>query len=245
MSPLLLLLIAATPTAEPADLWVGASPQPVTAVRYNQTPAAAPATPAAPDTAPGAFAKRVLALEIALSTIVAERPTLWRLDRLEAEASTLLSRAPTEADRRAVRDIADRIDRFARIAAQHRRQRDAGGWRAPSQQTPAAGSTLPSTGRLAPPVRLTKSPAQRASPHDAEGVLRPVVSKRANAPKYAIIDDRGKLTTLVTPQPEVTEQFEKLVGQRVGLKGRRSFLTDLRRQHLVAERVTPLPTTRR
>lgn len=239
MSPFLLLLISAVPAAEPDDPWVGAPPagETVAPVRYDQQPAAAKAAPAA---AQDLFDTRVLALEIALSTMVAERPTLWRFARLENEAAALLPKAPTDADRRAVRDIANRIDRFARIGARHRQERDNGGW-SRTAITPAAVAA----NRVAPPVRLTKAPAQRASQHDVQGILKPVVSKRPEAPKYAIVDDRGTVTTLVTPQPEVAKAFEKLVGKRVGLNGKRGFLTDLNRQHLVAERVTPLETVRR
>lgn len=239
MSPFLLLLIAAVPAAEPADPWVGAPPAggTIAPVRYDQPPVVANAKPAAKA---DNYNERVLALEIALSTMVAERPTLWRFDRLESEAAALLSKAPTDAERRAVRDIANRIDRFARIGARHRRERDNGGW-----NRTAITPTAVAANRVAPPVRLTKAPARRTNPHDAQGILKPVVSKRPEAPKYAIVDERGTVTTLVTPQPEVAKNFEKLVGKRVGLNGKRGFLTDLNRQHLVAERVTPLETVRR
>lgn len=232
---LYLLLLLANPTATEPEAWVGPSAteeaeELVAPVRYDEAPKAEPAP---------AFSQRVLALEIALSTLVAERPTLWRFARLEAEAASLLTQASTDADRRAVRSIANRIDGFARIAARHRRARDnADGWSRPA----VASSPSP---RVAPPVRLTKAAPQRPSPHDAEGVLRPVVSKRPGAPKYAIVNDRGDVTTLVTPKPGVEKGFEKLVGKRVGLNGQRGFLTDLQRQHLVAERVTPLGTTPR
>lgn len=248
MSPFLLLLIAATsaeqsaatPSAEPVAQWVGALPagEAVAPVRYDQQAIAPGPAAGAPQQDP--FTKRVLALEIALSTLVAERPTLWRFDRLESEAAALLSQAPTEADRLAVRNLADRIDRFARIGARHRQARNNGDWNAPAR---SVASQAPD--RVAPPVRLTKAPAQPRSPHDAQGVLRPVVSKRTNAPKYAVVNERGEVTTLVTPQPEVAKSFEKLVGKRVGLNGQRGFLTDLQRQHLVAERVTPLGAIRR
>jgi hypothetical protein len=36
-----------------------------------------------------------------------------------------------------------------------------------------------------------------------------------------------------------------MVGRRVGVEGQRDFRSDLRRDHVVAERVTPLDTLRR
>jgi hypothetical protein len=76
-------------------------------------------------------------------------------------------------------------------------------------------------------------------------VLRPVVSQRPDAPKYAVIDDAGRIAALVTPTPELDTRLKGMVGQRVGLDGQRGYRTDLRREHVVAERVTPLDTLRR
>jgi hypothetical protein len=238
MNVLLLVLIAST--AEVA-----------TPARYEMTPPAAtlaPAAAAAPadSLAPApvaavkpSFEQRLTALELALSTIVVERPSLWRFDRLDSEASELLTLASNDAQRNAVRDAAARIDNFRRLGAKLRGGvEDAGGWRSPSSQ--AIAQTTP---RQAPPTQSTSTGG--VGNHDASGVLRPVVSQRPDAPKYAVIDDAGRIAALVTPTPELDARLKGMVGQRVGLDGQRGYRTDLRREHVVADRVTPLDTIRR
>lgn len=241
MTPFLLLLIAATPDAKPNWLPPMDNAPTVTApVRYDSPAILAAKAPPAGEVAERVFDRRLIALELALSAIVVEKPNLWRFDRLESEAAALLPIAETEADRAAIRSIADRIDRFDRLSRRVRNAPD-DAWR-----RPANGNTTDQLAetRVALPVRRTKTTAPRGQ-HDAEGVLRPVVSKRANAPKYAVVDDRGRIAALVTPTPEIDKRLKGMLGQRVGLDGQRGYLTDLRREHVVAERVTPLGTLRR
>lgn len=250
MTPFLLLLIAATPQAEPnwlppldASPVAEQAPAGVQPTRYDTpAPAAAPADkPTAPPVVKESpFEQRLIALELALSAIVVEKPYSWRFDRLQSEAAAMLPLAKTERDRAAVRSIADRIERFERLSKRARQATD-DRWRRSRER--GSDEQLAQT-RIAPPVRRTKSIA-RGGRHDAEGVLRPVVSKRPNAPKYAVIDDRGQIAALVTPTPKIDRRLKGMLGQRVGLDGQRGFLTDLRREHVVAERVTPLGTIRR
>lgn len=242
MTPLLLLLIAATPNAEPNWLPpMEAQPAAIDAARYDRSPPAAAVVPEAiVQATKRPFDRRLIALELALSATVVEKPNLWRFDRLESEAAKLLPLAKSEADRAAIRSIADRIDRFDRLSRRLRNAQNDVGQRSPT----ARGSQLVAEARIAPPVRRTKAVVGNAQ-HDAIGVLRPVVSKRAGAPKYAVVDDQGRIAALVTPTPEVDQRLKTMLGKRVGLDGQRGYLTDLRREHVVAERVTPLGTLRR
>jgi hypothetical protein len=260
MTLLLLVLIAATadaPWTPPIDAAPIPMAEPATPARYEMAPpAVAPApvepaatmpatTPLPTTTTPGqpSFEQRLIALELALSTIVVERPSFWRFERLDTEATELLTLASNDAQRNAVRDTAARIDNFRRLGAQLRNgAEDAGGWRSPNSQANSQ-AVAQSTPRLAPPTQLTST--RDASGHDASGVLRPVVSQRPDAPKYAVIDDAGRIAALVTPTPELDTRLKGMVGQRVGLDGQRGYRTDLRREHVVAERVTPLDTLRR
>lgn len=264
MTLLTLVLIAATadaPWTPPTDatpMPAPASPmaEQATPARYEMAPPAvttAPVEPAAtlpatipmPATTTGqpSFEQRLIALELALSTIVVERPSFWRFERLDAEATELLTLASNDAQRNAVRDTAARIDNFRRLGSQLRNgAEDAGGWRSPNSQANSQ-AIAQSTPRLAPPTQLTST--RDASGHDASGVLRPVVSQRPDAPKYAVIDDAGRIAALVTPTPDLDARLKGMVGQRVGLDGQRGYRTDLRREHVVAERVTPLDTLRR
>ncbi len=258
-----------TPSAEPLPLSGTAPADVATPTRYETgslpattsavapTPAPTPAEPAArtpaarPSTGTVPFEQRLVALELALSTIVVESPSLWRFDRLDSEAAELLTLASNDAQRNAVRDVAARLDNFRRLGVKLRGGADdASGWRSPSQVAIAPASRRSAPTQLTPSGRLegyaSSAPrGQDTRGHDASGVLRPVVSQRPDAPKYAVIDDEGRIAALVTPTPEIDARLKGMVGQRVGLDGQRGYRTDLRRDHVVAERVTPLDTLRR
>lgn len=186
------------------------------------------------------FQMRLTALELAVSTVVAERPNLWRFEPLEAEATQLLLLSSTEVDRQAVREIAERLEHFSDIAQRYRdnrvafsivaRDRSLNSSRNIRKEPSDSKSTL-ATSNVAP------SPVTR-SQYDATGVLRPVVSKRPNAPKFALVDDQGRLTTFVTPTAGV--DLEPLVGKRLGVRGNRGFIPEYQREHVTAERVATL-----
>ncbi|MGL4511916.1 MAG: hypothetical protein ACRCT8_02415, partial [Lacipirellulaceae bacterium] len=198
----------------------------------------------------GDFAQRLTALELALATIVVERPNLWRFESLETEAAALLVASPTEGDRQAVRALAERIDRFGAIGDRYRAGRASaeavagGAWRRSSERSAANPMAIaePDGGvaRVPSDVRLT---ATRTGGNAAEGVLRPVVSQRPGAPKFALVDDRGRVTTLVTPSTGV--DLAPLVGRRLSVDGPPGFVPEYNRPHVTAERVTALETYRR
>lgn len=109
-------------------------------------------------------------------------------------------------------------------------QSDLGG--APSiTPTPGAAPPIANPGALA-----ANDP--NAAQYDAVGTLKPVVSKRAQAPRYALVDDHGDVVTFVTASPDVN--LQAYVGQRIGVLGNRGFMPEYRRAHVTASRVTPL-----
>jgi hypothetical protein len=77
--------------------------------------------------------------------------------------------------------------------------------------------------------------------YDAVGTLKPVVSRRPNAPQFALIGDDGQVVSFVTAPPDVN--LQAYVGQRVGVRGSRGFMPEFRRAHVVASRVTNLENT--
>jgi hypothetical protein len=195
-------------------------------------PTPSPAAGAAPAASPltGSFHQYLSALEIALSRQVAELPTMWRLEPIEQQAAGLLAAAQTEAERAAVRDFASRVDRFASIANRYKATR---GLAPPVALTKTA---IPLPG--APGVTPLDASVEGASNYDAVGVLRPVVSKRPNAPQFALVDDEGKIVSFVTARPDLN--LSPLVGKRVGVQGSKGFMPEYQHEHLTAGRVTPL-----
>jgi len=74
--------------------------------------------------------------------------------------------------------------------------------------------------------------------YDAVGLLKPVASKRANAPQYALVDDKGEVVSFVTPTPDLN--LKPYLGRRIGVHGKRGFMSEYRRAHVTAERVSPI-----
>jgi len=72
----------------------------------------------------------------------------------------------------------------------------------------------------------------------ATGLLKSVVSKREHAPQYALVDERGKVISFVTPTPDLN--LKPYVGRRIGVHGTRGFMPEYRRPHVTAGRVTPI-----
>ena len=91
---------------------------------------------------------------------------------------------------------------------------------------------------VAPPV---VAQATTEALYDAVGTLKPVVSRREQAPRYALVDDHGDVVTFVTATTEVN--LQPYVGKRIGVRGSRGFMPEYRRAHVTASRVTPLETT--
>ncbi len=95
-------------------------------------------------------------------------------------------------------------------------------------------SITPTPGEAPPAADLAAADAK----YDAVGTLKPVVSKRAQAPRFALVDDHGDVVTFVTASPDVN--LQAYVGKRIGVLGNRGFMPEYRRAHVTASRVTPL-----
>ena len=90
--------------------------------------------------------------------------------------------------------------------------------------------------------RVAAAPTKVTKPlFDATGMLKPVVSQRPKAPKFALVDDQGKVVSFVTPTAKL--DLNQYVGRRVGVHGSRGYMPEYRRAHVTAGRVTPLSDT--
>jgi hypothetical protein len=103
-------------------------------------------------------------------------------------------------------------------------------------------SVTPTPGRSPSLTELAAAPGavdgNSEAKYDAVGTLKPVVSKRAQAPRFALVDDHGDVVTFVTASPEVN--LQAYIGKRIGVLGNRGFMPEYRRAHVTASRVTPL-----
>ena len=224
------------PVAKPAhDI-----PAPAAPADTGPTPTAtapAPAAPAAPNAqnapaaaapqpaaqASGDLSRELAAIELRLSRMVAAPVNLWNTARLELDASALMARAQTQPERDALRVTQEKINRFAGIAR-----------RANPGAATVAQSPLPQTAAAPGGVAATTP----TGPYDAEGILRPVVSRRPGAPQYALVDERGQVLSFVTSTPDLN--LQPYLGHRVGVVGIRGYIAEFQRANVTAARVTPL-----
>lgn len=98
----------------------------------------------------------------------------------------------------------------------------------------------PASSLAAAPLTGQEAPMTEAR-YDAVGTLKPVVSRRENAPRFALVDDHGDVVTFISASPDLN--LQPYVGQRIGVKGNRGFMPEYRRAHVTASRVTPLEET--
>jgi uncharacterized protein YgiM (DUF1202 family) len=200
----------ATPPAQPAQT------QPPQAGPVSATPQPATTQPT------GDLNHDLSAIELRLSRMVAAPTNLWNTARLERDTAALMARAKTQPEREAVRATQEKINRFAEIG---RRANQNSAW-VPGQQP----TRLPSTAAVA-----SSSPG---GPYDAEGILRPVVSRRPGAPQFALVDERGQVVSFVTATPDLN--LQPYLGRRIGVVGNRGYIPEFQRNNVTAARVTPL-----
>jgi hypothetical protein len=76
--------------------------------------------------------------------------------------------------------------------------------------------------------------------YDAQGWLKPVVSKKSKTPAapYAVVDAEGQPLCFVSPSPGLN--LNRYLNKQVGLYGRRGYMEELKKPHVVAERVIEL-----
>ena len=192
---------------------------------------------------------QVARLERQLSIIVAEDPTTWQFEELRRVASRLLVDASTASERGRLRQVLGKISRFEEI---QQRRAQMGLAPALANRGPAAtpgGPPAAATGPLAAntPQRsswLSRGPNQlpsasaNPSPFDGVGTLRPVVSRRRKTPRYALVDNAGQVVSFATPGPGVN--LQPYLGRKIGVRGNRGYIPELRQTNVMARRITAL-----
>ena len=212
--------------------------------------------PAAAPTAVGAGAAAVPAdeltdIDLALSLAVTGQTADWNLAPLRERLRLAAARANSPAERTRAQAIDARLARFESIQA---------GQRALAQGGPAAAagpvriggmwSSLSALGSrpIRPGVLPGGAPAGGqptwTPPDQAEttGRLATVISRRPEAPRWALVDDQNNVIAFVTPQAGLN--LAPLVGQQVTVRGAKGFMPEYKRPYLVAaEARTRLATT--
>lgn len=217
--------------------------------------------------ASGPLDPRVAEMQLRLSQIVIGAPASWQFAGLRDETAALLAQEQSPECRGQLRDLLDRIGTFESVQARYRSlpatsQVIASTAAAPPVESDPAVGAAPTSGTadvlarvrsdlgvdrqdngITPTPGVTPTPqvpgaANAQANYDAVGRLKPVVSRRPNAPQFALINDQGEVVTFVTAAPDVN--LQAYVGKRIGIRGSRGFMPEFRRNHVTASRVTPL-----
>jgi hypothetical protein len=167
-------------------------------------------------------------IEVDLSLMLAQDRSLWNVAPLRERVQALVEQGSNPAARGQARLLLEKIQQFeAAFDVESAPRTTSSATSAP--QSPSAGE---SEGE-------SKSPL--ADPrYDAQGLLKPVISRKTNKPAapYAVVDPDGQPLCFVTPSPGLN--LNRYVNKQVGLYGRRGMLEELKKPHVLAERVIDL-----
>lgn len=170
------------------------------------------------------IARRLEELEVDLALMLAQDRSRWNLAALREQAMLLVERGADPAWRGRARLLVDRIEQLAEAFQEALPPRSIGAvTHGPEGFLTAAAS------RPGEEVR-----------YDAQGWLKEVVSRQASRPPapYAVVDAQGQPLCFVSPAPGLN--LHRYLNRQVGLFGRRGWLAELQKPHLLVERVVEL-----
>jgi hypothetical protein len=178
-------------------------------------------------------------IDLALSLAVTGPSESWNLSPLRERLRLAATRASAQGDRTRAQAIDARLARFEEIQARQRSIASA----PPAAEPLRLGGMWSSLSDLGSrPVRPGVLPGGRPAggqptwtPPDqmeATGRLATVISRRPDAPRWAVVDDGNNVLAFVTPQPGV--DLGPLVGQQVAVRGAKGYMPEYKRPYVVA-----------
>jgi hypothetical protein len=209
---------------------------------FDLSPPPAPAAVAGAAPLP---ADELADVDLALSLAVTGPSEQWPLEPLRDRLRLAASRATTGDERTRAEAIDARLARFEAIKARQV------ALAAPAEADPSPlrlgsmWSSLSAVGSR--PVRPGVLPGGRPAdgrpdwtpPDQMEttGRLATVISRRPDAPRWAVVDNNNDVLVFVTPRPGVS--LAPLVGQQVTVRGARGYMPEYKRPYLVASEALP------
>lgn len=229
------------PTDDPTQTDVRQSPSSTSQSAAEDGPKATPGDdvsfrrPAGRLISPEEFQAELADIDMELSIMIAEEVTVWEFKELDMLARSLLNQAETAIERGRARVLVNKINRFGDIKCRHD---SVAAMRTDVQRR---------NGRLANLARVQETAVQGnppASQFDGTGRLTRVVSSKVGSPRYALLDEQGRVRCYVTPSPGVN--LRHYVGREVGVNGIRGIIPEKNTHHVMAKHVTVLnqPTMR-
>jgi hypothetical protein len=216
------------------------------------TQAAATAPPTAVQGAVAQSADELSDIDLALSLAVTGPTDQWNLAPLRERLRLVATRTTSDQERMRAQAIDARLARFEEIQG---RQQTLVAGPAPDPSPLRLGGMWSSLSALGSrPVRPGVLPGGAAAggqptwtpPDQVEttGRLATVISRRPDAPRWALVDDRNNVLTFVTPQAGVN--LAPLVGQQVSVRGAKGYMPEYKRSYVVASeartRIASVPT---
>jgi hypothetical protein len=202
------------------------------------TPAAPP--PAVSAGAAAASGDELADIDLALSLAVTGQSESWNLAPLRERLRLAATRATSQSDRTRAQAIDARLARFESIQAQQKGLAVAAVQQPEPLRLGGMWSSLSTLGSR--PVRPGVFPGGKPAggqptwtpPDQMEttGRLATVISRRPDAPRWAVVDNANNVIAFVTPQPGV--DLGPLVGQQVSVRGSRGYMPEYKRPYLVA-----------
>ena len=200
------------------------------------------APPAAPAVAGAAAvpADELADIDLALSLAVAGPTENWHLDGIRERLRLAATRATSAEERTRADAIDARLARFEAIQARQRALVPSAPEEESTLRLGGMWSSLSALGSR--PVRPGVLPGGRPAdgrpdwtpPDQVEttGRLATVVSRRPDAPRWALVDGTNNVLVFVTPQPGVN--LAPMVGQQVTVRGARGYMPEYKRPYMVA-----------
>jgi hypothetical protein len=221
-------------SSQPIRQPIDSSPRVASATPPTRTQPISVSTPAATGVNASQLQQQLEQIELDLSLMLAQDKSLWNLAPLRERVQRLVEQGADPAARGHARLLLDKIKQFEETF----NVEDFG---------PIGASTGGSAARGVPAASSTgvgKPPAQSSSladpRYDAQGWLKPVVSRKSDKPiaPYAVVDQDGQPLCFVTPSPGLN--LNRYLNKQVGLYGRRGMLEELKKPHVTAQRVIEL-----
>jgi hypothetical protein len=180
-------------------------------------------------------------IDLALSVAVTGEPSAWNLEPVRERLRRVAAHVSTDAERARVEAIDARIARFEGIQGRHRTLAAApaaaggeplkigGMWSSLSTigSRPIRPGVLPGGGSA--DGQPTWTPPDVV---ETTGRLATVVSRRPDAPRWAIVDQHNNVVAFIAPQTGVN--LAPLVGQEVAVRGARGYMPEYKRPYVVA-----------
>jgi hypothetical protein len=180
-------------------------------------------------------------IDLAISQMIVEEPTVWLFDELRERAEAALAGARTAVERGKARLLLGKISRLEEIRQRYEKIVDT------QAETDRRNRQLEER-KIVPAEPARRDEAVHEVDHeeprrfDGLGRLAVVSPQRPDLPQFALIDQQGNVLTFVNAAPGVN--LRPHLGRDVGLDGVRGYSEQLQAPLLTAKKLTLLDELR-